>query len=85
MFEPCFLELAYRYRDCFNSAFARERVHREVQTVIWEAGKEGAADSVPRQVSRWAWRRRINRELEAKKAHKLWISEGLNREAPTMN
>ena len=43
--------------------FNRGRVNREVQTVNWEAGKKGLS----RQVSRAASKRRINRELEAKK------------------
>ena len=38
-----------------------------------------------RGVSRAAWKRRINRELEAKKAHRPWIREGLNREVQTVN
>ena len=38
-----------------------------------------------RQVSRAAWKRRTNRELEAKKEHKPWIREGLNREVQTVN
>ena len=38
-----------------------------------------------RQVSRGAWKRRINREFEAKMAHKLWIREGLNSEVQTVN
>ena len=64
----------------FVSKF-RGRVNREAQTVNWEAGRKGLL----RQVSRAAWKRRINRELEAKKAHKPWISEGLNREVQTVN
>ena len=38
-----------------------------------------------RQVSRGAWKRRINRELEARMAHKPWIREGPNREVQTVN
>ena len=59
----------------------RGRVDHEVQTVNWEAGKKGLSW----QVSRAAWKRRKNRELEAKQAHKPWIREGLNREVPTVN
>ena len=60
----------------------RGRANREVQTVNWEGdGLQGLS----RGVSRAAWKRRINRELEAKKAHKPWIREGLNRAVQTVN
>ena len=35
-----------------------------------------AKKGLPRQVSRGAWKMPINRELEAKRAHKPWIWEG---------
>ena len=38
-----------------------------------------------RQLSRGAWKRRINCEVEAKIAHRVWIREGLNREVQTVN
>ena len=44
-----------------------------------------AKKRLSRQVSRAAWKRRRNHELEAKKAHKPWIREGLNREVQTVN
>ena len=62
----------------------RGRANREVQTVNWEGGGEGAV-GLSRGVSRAAWKRRINRYLEAKKAHKPWIREGLNRAVQTVN
>ena len=59
----------------------RERVNREVQTVNWEAGKKGAVETGVKS----GLKKGINRELEAKKAHKPWIREGLNREVQTVN
>ena len=47
----------YRYRLC--TKLYRRRANREVQTVNWEAGKEGAVE------------RGVNSSL--KKAHKPWI------------
>ena len=44
-----------------------------------------ATKGLSRQASRAAWKRRINRELEAKIAHKPWIREGLSREVQTVN
>ena len=59
----------------------RSRVNREVQIVNWEAGGEGAAETgVNRDL-----KRHTRRELEAKIAHKPWISEGLNREVHPQN
>ena len=56
------------------------------QTVKCKPWTERVADEgLSRQVSRAAWKRRINRELEGKKAHKPWIREGLNREVQTVN
>ena len=52
-----------------------------MQTVNWEAGGEGA---VKRGVKS-SLQKAHNRELEAKKAHKPWIREGLNREVQTVN
>ena len=63
------------------SAPPRGRVNREVQTVNWEAGKKGAAETGVKS----GLKRRIKRELEAKKAHKPWIRVGLNREVQTVN
>ena len=54
----------------------------------WTANRELsrlAEKGLSRGVSRAAWQRRINSELEAKKAHKPWIREGLNREVQTVN
>ena len=45
----------------------RRRVNREVQTVNWEAGQEGAVETGVKR----GLKRRINRELEAKISHKL--------------
>ena len=59
----------------------RGRVNREVQTVNWKVAEKGLS----RQASRAAWKRRINRELEAKMAHKLWVRERLNSEVQTVN
>ena len=44
-----------------------------------------AKKGLSRQVSRGAWKRRINRELKAKMAHKLWIREGPNSEVQRVN
>ena len=56
------------------------------QTVKCKLWTERLAEKgLSRGVSRAAWKRRINRELEAKKVHKPWIREGLNREVQTMN
>ena len=54
----------------------------------WSANRElrgWQRRGLSRQVSRGAWKRCINRELEAKMAHKPWIREGLNREVQTVN
>ena len=51
-------------RTYFKQFPTRGRVNREVQTVNWEADKK---NGLSRQVSRAAWKRRINSELEAKK------------------
>ena len=54
----------------------------------WSANRElrgWRRRGLSRGVSRAAWKRRINRELEGKKAHKPWIREGLNREVQTVN
>ena len=54
----------------------------------WSANRElrgWQRRGLSRQVSRGVWKRRINRELEAKMAHKPWIREGPHREAQTMN
>ena len=57
-----------------------------VQTVKCKPWTERVAEKeLSRGVSRVAWKRRINRELEAKNAHKPWIREGLNREVQTVN
>ena len=48
------------------------RVNREVQTVNWEAGQEGAVETGVKR----GLKSRIDRELEAKIAHKPWIMEG---------
>ena len=58
------------------------RVNREVQTVNWEAGKKGAVETGVKSGLKKA---HFYRELEAKKAHKAWIREGLNREVQTVN
>ena len=56
------------------------------QTVKCKPWTERVAEKgLSRGVSRGAWKRRLNRELEAKKAHKPWIREGLNREVQTVN
>ena len=69
--------------EIFLLIWSRQRTNREVQTVNWEGG--GHLKGLSRGVSRAAWKRCINRELEAKKAHKPWIREGLNREVQTVN
>ena len=51
----------------------RSRVNREVQTVNWDAGKEGAAETGVRRGLKMAHN---YRELEAKKAQKPRIGEG---------
>ena len=68
----CFLEGPLPLKRNEN----RRCVNREVQTVNWEAGQEGAA-----------WKGRISCELKAEIAHKPWIREGLglNREGQTVN
>ena len=56
------------------------------QTVKCKPWTERVAEKgLSRGVSRAAWKRRTNPELEAKKAHKPWIREGLNREVQTVN
>ena len=56
------------------------------QTVKCKPWTETVAEKgLSRGVSRAPWKRRVNRELEAKKAHKPWIREGLNREVQTVN
>ena len=55
------------------------------QTVKCKPWTERVAEKgLSRGVSRAAWKRRINREFEAKKAHKPWIREGLNLEVQTV-
>ena len=59
----------------------RRRANREVQTVNWEGGGEGAVErgvksSLKKAHKPW---------IRGKKAHKPWIREGLNREVQTVN
>ena len=54
----------------------------------WSANRElrgWQRRGLSRQVSRAAWNRHINRELEAKIAHKPWFREGLDHEVQTVN
>ena len=66
--------------------FFFELIIEGAQTVKCKPWTERVAEKgLSRGVSRAAGKRRINRELEAKKAHKPWIREGLNREVQTVN
>ena len=60
----------------------RGRVNREVQTVNWEAGKEGGCRD---RCQEGPEKGTINREFKAKMEHKPWIREGLHREVQTVN
>ena len=54
------------------------RVDREVQTVNWEAGKEGAVETGHRNKAHKPW-------IRGKKTAQTVIREGLNREVQTVN
>ena len=65
---------------------AKKRKVEGAQTVKCQPWTERVAEKgLSRRVSRAAWKWRMNRELEAKKEHKPWIREGLNREVQTVN
>ena len=69
------------YSRTSNFRVNRGRVNRDVQLCTERLAKKG----LPRQVSRPACKRRRNRELEEKIAHKPCIRERLNREVRTVN
>ena len=72
--------------DTFRHFSRRAKKLKGAQTVKCKPWTERVAEKgLSRGVSRAARKRRINRELEAKKAHKPWIREGLNREVQTVN
>ena len=65
-----------------QNAFNRGRVNREVQTVNWEGGGEGA---VERGVKSSLKKAHFNRELEEKRRTNREIVRGVYREVQTVN
>ena len=78
--------LWYLFEAEFGKSGCGEAEIEGAQTVKCKPWTERVAEKgLSRGVSRAPWRRRRNRESEAKKAHKPWICEGLNRVVQTEN